>query len=240
MNFFSHHIRSLLHQDHRNPRTQFTGHSDYGDSGSDVSRMRAANRAVKFPKLAILSNRRPGSLDELCSKPAISGMRNRSAIASIARRVFRRHQAQEACQLADVFKLAPIPDSGQKLAGDNPADPGNAPQVLYTLRQFRIVLTEAADLFSRLLCGCQAHYTQDLFFSFFSMTFLLPDQRETACYSWHGARPSHLLAMRPSLRRKAPGSLSQGSNLQEFFSPASGSRRVVPWGDVSSWVKGAE
>src|SRR4249920_517676 len=91
-----------------------------------------------------------------------------------------------------------------------------------------------------LLCGCQAHYTRDLFFSFFFMTFLLPDQRETCCYAWHGTRPSHLLGMRPSLGHKAPGSLSQGSNRQEFFSPGSRSRRVVPWGDVSSWVKGAE
>src|SRR5215467_3006842 len=42
------------------------------------------------------------------------------------------------------------------------------------------------------------------------------------------------------LRHKAPGSLSHGSNRQEFSSPGSPSRRVVPWGDVSSWVKGAE
>jgi hypothetical protein len=42
------------------------------------------------------------------------------------------------------------------------------------------------------------------------------------------------------LRHKAPGSLSQGSNRQEFFSPGSVNRRVIPWGDVSSWVKGAE
>jgi hypothetical protein len=94
--------------------------------------------------------------------------------------------------------------------------------------------------FDRLLCGCQAHYTRDLFFSFFFMTFLLPDQRETYCYSWHGTRPSHLLGMRPSLGHKAPGSLSQGSNRQEFFSPGSVNRRVAPWDDVSSWVKGAE
>src|SRR5262249_14564940 len=88
--------------------------------------------------------------------------------------------------------------------------------------------------FDRLLCGCQAHYTPDLFFLFSFMTFLLPDQRETCCYAWHGTRPSHLLAMRPSLGHKAPGSLSQGSNGQEFFSPGSVNRRVPPWGDVSS------
>ena len=91
-----------------------------------------------------------------------------------------------------------------------------------------------------LLCGCQVHYIRDLFFLFPFMTFLLPDQRETCCYAWHGTRPSHLLGMRPSLGHKAPGSLSQGSNRQEFFSPGSPRRRVVPWGDVSSWVKGAE
>src|SRR5215510_15619783 len=91
-----------------------------------------------------------------------------------------------------------------------------------------------------LLCGCQAHYTRDRFFLFSFMTFVLPDQRETCCYAWHGTRPSHLLAMRPSLGHKAPGSLSQGSNRQEFFSPGSVNRRVAPWGDVSSWVKGAE
>jgi hypothetical protein len=94
--------------------------------------------------------------------------------------------------------------------------------------------------FDRLLCGCQAHYTRDLFFLSSFMTFVLPDQRETCCYAWHSARPSHLLGMRPSLGHKAPGSLSQGSNRQEFFSPGSACRRVVPWGDVSSWVKGAD
>jgi hypothetical protein len=52
--------------------------------------------------------------------------------------------------------------------------------------------------------------------------------------------PSHLLEMRPSLGHKAPGSLSLASNRQELLSPGSASRRVVPWGDVSSWVKGAE
>ena len=32
MNFFSHHIRSLFHQDHRDPHTEFTRHRDNGDS----------------------------------------------------------------------------------------------------------------------------------------------------------------------------------------------------------------
>src|SRR5262245_7534654 len=94
--------------------------------------------------------------------------------------------------------------------------------------------------FDKLLCRCQAHYTRDLFFLSSFMTSVLPDQRETCCYSWHDTWPSHLLGMRPSLGHKAPGSLSQASNRQEFVSPGSACRRVVPWGDVSSWVKGAE
>jgi len=44
-----------------------------------------------------------------------------------------------------------------------------------------------------------------------------------------------------SLRHKARGTLSQIANHQELsVSPGSAQRRVVPWGDVSSWVKGAE
>src|ERR687891_458069 len=82
MNLFSHYIRSLLHQDRRNSRTQFTGHRNNGDSGSDVSSMRAANRAIKLPQLTVLSNGRPGSLDELASKSAISAMRDRSPIGA--------------------------------------------------------------------------------------------------------------------------------------------------------------
>src|SRR5262249_35201391 len=101
-------------------------------------------------------------------------------------------------------------------------------------------LSSNAGELDNLLCGCQAHYIRDLFFLSSFMTTVLPDQRETCCYAWHGTRPSHLLGMRPSLRHKAPGSLSQASNRQEFFSPGSACRRVVPWGDVSSWVKGAE
>ena len=137
MNLFSHHIRSLFHQDRRNPRTQFTSYRDNGDSGSYLSRMPSGNRAEKFPKLVVFSDSRPGALDEFAPKPAISRMGNRSAIGSISGRVLRGDHAQKPCQLADVFNLAPISDPGHQLARYNPADPGDAPQVLYTLGQFR-------------------------------------------------------------------------------------------------------
>src|SRR5437773_8966086 len=77
MNLFSHLIRSLFHQDHGNPHAEFARHRHDGDPGRHLARMALANRAEKFPKLAIFSNRRPGSLNELTSKPPISGMGDR-------------------------------------------------------------------------------------------------------------------------------------------------------------------
>src|SRR2546426_12761192 len=92
--------------------------------------------------------------------------------------------------------------------------------------------------FVALLCGCQVTNTRG---HFFLMTLLLPDQRETCCHTWHGTRAVTLLCNASSLRHKAPGSLSRTANLQEAsVSPGSAQRRVVPWGDVSSWVKGTE
>lgn len=154
MNVFSHHIRSLFHQDHRNPHSEFSCHRYNGDPLSSIARLSAANRAEKISKLAVLSDRRPGSLDQLTSKSAISRMGDRSPIRSISGGVLGGDQAQKSSQLTDIFKLSPIPDSGQKLASHNPADPGHRHQILHTLRQFGIVLTEVADLFGRLKDVC--------------------------------------------------------------------------------------
>jgi hypothetical protein len=51
------------------------------------------------------------------------------------------------------------------------------------------LLEKGSECFENLLCGCQALLPMRPLFSFFFMT--LADQRETACYSWHGTRPSH-------------------------------------------------
>ena len=75
MNLFSHLIRSLFHQDHRNPHTQLTLDRDNGHPGSDLARVFAANRSEKLPKLTVLSDRRPGPLDEFASQPFISPVR---------------------------------------------------------------------------------------------------------------------------------------------------------------------
>ena len=72
MNLFSHLIRSLFHQDHRNPHTELTRDRHNGDSGSDLAWVFAANRAEKLPQLTVLSDRRPGPLDEFASQPFIS------------------------------------------------------------------------------------------------------------------------------------------------------------------------
>jgi len=75
---------------------------------------------------------------------------------------------------------------------------------------------------------------------FFYDSFLLPDQRETDCYAWHGTRAVTLTWNAPLSKAQCPGISVSGTNRQEFLSPGSVYRRVVPWGTVSSWVKGAE
>src|SRR5213594_3555958 len=72
MNFFSHLIRSLFHQHHSNPYTQLTGYRYNGDSRSNLARVFAANRAEKFPQLAVLSDRRPRGWDQFASQPLIA------------------------------------------------------------------------------------------------------------------------------------------------------------------------
>src|SRR5713226_5654591 len=146
MNLFSDYIRSLFHQDHGNSHTEFSRHRHNGDSRSEVARMGLANRAEKLSQLRVFSDRRPGSLDELASQPSVSRLGDRSPIGSISGGVLGGHQSQTSSQLADVFKLAPLPDAGQKLPGHNPADPRHAHHILHAPGQFGIVLTEAAHL----------------------------------------------------------------------------------------------
>src|SRR5919201_4201538 len=150
MNFFSDYIGSLFHQHHRNPDTKFSRHRYNGNVRSQMVWMFAANRAEKLPELAVLSDRRPGRLDEFTSQPLISSAGDRSPIGSLAGGVLGGHQTQKASQLADIFKLSPIADTGQKLAGHNPADSRYAHHILDTLGQLGIVVAKTADLAGRL------------------------------------------------------------------------------------------
>src|SRR4030095_9579342 len=150
MNLFSHLIRSLFHQDHRNPHTQLTRYRYNGHPGSDLARVFAANRAEKLPQLTVLADRRPGSLDEFASQPFISSTGDRPPINSLPGGALGGHQAQKPSQLTDVLKLSPIADAGQELASGNPADAGNRHQILDTLRQLGLIDAETTDLGDRL------------------------------------------------------------------------------------------
>src|SRR5881409_1186964 len=132
MNFFSHHIGSLFHQDHGNPNTEFSRHCHNGHPGSLTAWMSVANQTEKLPQLSVLTDRRPGSLDHFTSQPFISRMGDRTPIGSLSGGVLGGDQTQKNAQLADVSKLSPIANAGQKLTGHNPADPRHAHHTRYT------------------------------------------------------------------------------------------------------------
>ena len=119
-----------------------------------MARMSLANRAKKLSELSVLSDRRPGGLDQLTSQPSVPAVGDRPAFGSLSSRILGRDQSQKPWQLPDVFKLPPVADPGQELAGHNPANPRDRHQVLNTLGQFGIFPTEPTDLsgsFKRLL-----------------------------------------------------------------------------------------
>src|SRR5262245_65881199 len=121
-----------------------------GDSGSNLARVFATNRAENLPQLTVLSDRRPGRLDEFASQPFISSTGDRPPINSLPGGMLGGHQAQKPSQLTDVVKFSPIADAGQELAGGNPAEAGNRHQILDTLRQLGIIAAETADVGERL------------------------------------------------------------------------------------------
>src|SRR6195256_81363 len=114
-NFLSYLIGSLFHQDHRDAHTELSRHRNDGHSRSQVARMGPAHRAEKLSQLPVLTDRRPGGLDELTSKPPVSRVGDRSSIGSLSGRVLGRHQAEKPSQLTNIFKLSPIPDASHKL-----------------------------------------------------------------------------------------------------------------------------
>src|SRR5262245_20803982 len=150
MNLLSHHVRSLLHQDHRNPRAQLTGHRHNGHPRTNATGMAAANGAKKFSKFPVLADRRPGGLDEFASQSAVSSMGDRSPMGFLSRRALAGNQPQKSCKLAHVFKLPPVADAAQELTGHNPANPTNTHHILNALRQLRVVMAKLANFFTHL------------------------------------------------------------------------------------------
>src|SRR5262245_39830041 len=147
MNLFSNDVWSLIFQDRVNAHPKFSRHGHNRDPRAFAGSISMAHRAIKLSKLWILANRRPGRLNKLASKPPVAGMGNRASIDRIARGVLGRHQAQKAAQLSDIVDLPPVSNARQKLACHNPADTRDAHQILNGLQQFRIFLTETANLF---------------------------------------------------------------------------------------------
>ena len=111
-----------------------------------MTRMFFRHGAKELSQLAVLADRRPRGLNEFTSQSGISAVSNRAAIGSLSGGSLGGNQPQKGRQLANVFDLAPVPDTGHHLAGHDPADPGKRCQILYTLRQLRVVLTKAANL----------------------------------------------------------------------------------------------
>src|SRR5262245_47536495 len=150
LNFLSDLVRSLFHQHHRRPHTEFVSHRHNSDPRTEMSWMFFGHAAKEFSQFAVLADRRPRSLDKLTSQSSIAGVGNRAPLGSLPGRVLGGNQTQKSRQLADVFDLAPVPHAGQKLAGHDPADPGKCFQILDTLRQFRVGQAKAANLSGRL------------------------------------------------------------------------------------------
>ena len=107
--------------------------------------------------------------------------------------------------------------------------------------------------FDRLLCGCQPQIElRALFLMPVALYQLHQEQRARGdeCFSSRPKRDLLLCVARhravtlawnaPLSKAQGPGISVSKSNRQEFVSPGSACRRVVPWGRVSSWVKGAD
>ena len=121
LNFLSDFVRSLLHQHHRRPHTQFVSHCDNRDPRSAMTGMSFGHGAKEFSELVVLADRRPSSLNQLTAQSSIAGVGNRAALGSLPGGALGGNQAQKSRQLANVFNLAPIPDAGHQLARHDPA-----------------------------------------------------------------------------------------------------------------------
>ena len=65
LNFLSDLVRSLFHQHHRRPHTEFVSHRHNRDPRTEIARMFFGHGAKEFSEFAVLTDRRPRSLDKL-------------------------------------------------------------------------------------------------------------------------------------------------------------------------------
>ncbi len=72
MNYFSHHIGSLLLQDRIDPSSELSGHRHDGFPRRPIARVALIHRAVEFPQLGVLADGRPSGLDQFTAQPTIA------------------------------------------------------------------------------------------------------------------------------------------------------------------------
>jgi len=90
MNYFSHHIRSLLFEDRIDSRGEFSGHRYDRFSWGPIARMALIHRAVELPELRVLADRRPGGLDQFTAQPSITAAGNVSSFFSMRQNGFNK------------------------------------------------------------------------------------------------------------------------------------------------------
>src|SRR4029077_4636058 len=95
LNFLSDLVRSLFHQHHRRPHTEFVSHRYTSDPRTEMTGMFFGHGAKEFSQLAVLADRRPRSLDKFTSQSSIAGVSNRAALGSLPGGVLGGNQTQK-------------------------------------------------------------------------------------------------------------------------------------------------
>ena len=108
MNFFSHYIRSSLFEHRIDSGGQLSCHRDNGFSGRPIPGVALGDRAVELSKLGVLTDGRPGRLNQLAPQPAISGVSDAPAGNSLPSGVFAGSQTDESTELAHVGDLVRV------------------------------------------------------------------------------------------------------------------------------------
>jgi hypothetical protein len=84
LNFPSHLVRSLFHQHHRGPHTEFVSHRYNRNPRTEMTRMFFRHDAKELSQLTVLADRRPRGLNEFTAQSWISTVSNRSAFGSLS------------------------------------------------------------------------------------------------------------------------------------------------------------
>ena len=149
MNDFSHHIGSLLFKDRIDARGEFSRYCDNRFPCRPIARVAFEHRTVELSKLRVLTDGRPGRLDQFAAQPSVAATGNRTTCNAVSGGVFGGDQTEKPRQLAYVGDLLRIADTGQKMTGYDLTHPGNGFQKGHRLRQLSVLSIEAANLFNR-------------------------------------------------------------------------------------------